>query len=963
MKRRVLVGALLAVAACLGALGASAALASGGWSGAPLVDPPSTLGLVSTVPTGYWVDVDESGTTTSGNLGGSGSLQATGQGNVNYGWAQECAPSSDGGPFSSDWSTCAALGRGYNSSGSPEQPGGFWFTGNQQCVNAGHSLSGSTFTWHVQLPETGHWHVDAYVPTWTSYGWGNQYILSSDNGQFQNYPFIQQAYHGQWVSLFGSYTFTANQDYTVQLTPTDGSDPYCHYQMADQMRWVYDGPLTAAPGNTSPPTISGRAEVGQTLTESHGSWTNSPTSYSYQWEDCDFSGSNCLPISGATSQSYTLAVGDVGSTIVVQETASNAGGSSGPASSAATAAVTPEPVGPPANTLPPTVIGTPQLGHTLSVLKGLWTETPTSLHYQWQECDPSGMACSSIPGAIASTYALSPSDLGHALRVIETASNARGSGPAVASKATAVIVEPQAPATPCPAAAVSTATAASLSVPTVTARQLKPALQTSRHGRSRRPARRGRRRRSAHTTLSRALGQMKTGGRRFEIALSLTPKVQSFFAQRCPEILRGTGVVNLRKHAARWTLQLPPSLGGTLQVVAVGRTTYLLYPGLSGASPKWIALRSARDYASFNSIPLLRDVVVLANPLRSLDLLASARRTGHGARASSAGGEAASVASPAEATSIASSAGTTPIASPARHDPRARSADTLKTSCDNGAQIANDAHAAPRRLTDTFDVGTTGQAAMLKSWAKNTISAKADDAGVCEVSVSVENADADGFDLKIDFSNPVPPVHIQSPAATLTRSWSVTYHYSQACYVGTWEAENIEPIPPLYVGPGTGGPNEFTEQRGGGPVTLDIALTGATLSTDEVFYGQFLKWVPFFGEPAQFVEGSKVTRAIQAGGGVGAFPTEGGVGKITIFPVGAATLGVTFESTGISGGGTRQGISYTLSGTYSCPGSLTLSGRPFGALVFRKTSNVPPPTILSKEVWQQEIEAQAKPGG
>lgn len=87
------------------------------------------------------------------------------------------------------------------------------------------------------------------------------------------------------------------------------------------------------------PAISGSALQGQTLTESHGSWTNSPTSYAYQWQDCDSSGNNCSNIIGATGQSYTLTSADVGHTIRVQETASNADGGSTPATSAQTAVV------------------------------------------------------------------------------------------------------------------------------------------------------------------------------------------------------------------------------------------------------------------------------------------------------------------------------------------------------------------------------------------------------------------------------------------------------------------------------------------------------------------------------------------------------------------------------------------------------------------------------------------------
>jgi len=95
------------------------------------------------------------------------------------------------------------------------------------------------------------------------------------------------------------------------------------------------------PANISPPSISPntRPTQGETLTESHGSWRNAPTSYSYRWEDCDTAGNNCSAIRGATSRTHTLVASDLGHTIRVLETASNAGGKSAPVSSPATAVV------------------------------------------------------------------------------------------------------------------------------------------------------------------------------------------------------------------------------------------------------------------------------------------------------------------------------------------------------------------------------------------------------------------------------------------------------------------------------------------------------------------------------------------------------------------------------------------------------------------------------------------------
>jgi hypothetical protein len=93
------------------------------------------------------------------------------------------------------------------------------------------------------------------------------------------------------------------------------------------------------PTNISPPTISGVVEQGATLSATPGTWTNAPTSRSDQWERCNASGTGCAAISGATAQTYTLAATDVGSTIRVQETATNVAGSGPPADSAQTVTV------------------------------------------------------------------------------------------------------------------------------------------------------------------------------------------------------------------------------------------------------------------------------------------------------------------------------------------------------------------------------------------------------------------------------------------------------------------------------------------------------------------------------------------------------------------------------------------------------------------------------------------------
>src|SRR5207245_3898487 len=64
--------------------------------------------------------------------------------------------------------------------------------------------------------------------------------------------------------------------------------------------------------NTAAPTISGTASVGNSLSAAGGSWTPAGTSSSYQWRQCDSSGSSCADIGGATGTSYTVVAGDQG---------------------------------------------------------------------------------------------------------------------------------------------------------------------------------------------------------------------------------------------------------------------------------------------------------------------------------------------------------------------------------------------------------------------------------------------------------------------------------------------------------------------------------------------------------------------------------------------------------------------------------------------------------------------------
>jgi hypothetical protein len=98
------------------------------------------------------------------------------------------------------------------------------------------------------------------------------------------------------------------------------------------------GGTGSAPTNTTIPAISGTTRVSSVLTSSQGSWNNSPTSYSYQWQRCDSSGANCVNISGGTSSTFTLTCTDYKKTLKVAVKATNSSGNA-TATSNATAAI------------------------------------------------------------------------------------------------------------------------------------------------------------------------------------------------------------------------------------------------------------------------------------------------------------------------------------------------------------------------------------------------------------------------------------------------------------------------------------------------------------------------------------------------------------------------------------------------------------------------------------------------
>lgn len=91
-------------------------------------------------------------------------------------------------------------------------------------------------------------------------------------------------------------------------------------------RTLYSFAAGSPPENSSRPTFSGVAAVGQELTGDNGIW-NMIADFTYQWQSCDSGGNNCSDISGANEINYTLQGTDTGNTVKLAVTASTVDGS------------------------------------------------------------------------------------------------------------------------------------------------------------------------------------------------------------------------------------------------------------------------------------------------------------------------------------------------------------------------------------------------------------------------------------------------------------------------------------------------------------------------------------------------------------------------------------------------------------------------------------------------------------
>ena len=239
---------------------------------------------------------------------------------------------------------------------------------------------------------------------------------------------------GKTIKVKVSFTDDANNSQTLTSAATPPVTPR-------------NSPATGAP------TISGTAQVGETLTADVSGVADADgltsVSYSYQWIANDASADT--DISGQTGSTYTLVSDDGGKTIKVRVGFTDDRGHEENLVSAATTAVQPRPNTP--ATGAPTIDGTAQVGETLTALTNGITDEDglddVSYSYQWVSND--GTTDRDIQDATDSTYTLTDDDAGKTIEVRVSFTDDADHEETLTSAATAAVAaKPNSPATGAP---------------------------------------------------------------------------------------------------------------------------------------------------------------------------------------------------------------------------------------------------------------------------------------------------------------------------------------------------------------------------------------------------------------------------------------------------------------------------------------------------------------------------------
>ncbi len=207
------------------------------------------------------------------------------------------------------------------------------------------------------------------------------------------------------------------------------------------------------PSNTSPPTVLGTANVGQTLIGGVGSWAGTRTiTTSRYWQICTSASSGtCRDVDGEEGTGFTLQARWFQRYLRLRVEAENDFPTPGPTKPTAYSGVI-GPIGGDPTDLPGynqqsaasiRVLpdgGVPKVGDTLQAYGWLFNPVARTTYFQWLRCDENGASCDPIRGADGQQYRTTTADAALRLRVRVSGSNEYGTTVLLDSGETSPIV-------------------------------------------------------------------------------------------------------------------------------------------------------------------------------------------------------------------------------------------------------------------------------------------------------------------------------------------------------------------------------------------------------------------------------------------------------------------------------------------------------------------------------------------
>lgn len=247
---------------------------------------------------------------------------------------------------------------------------------------------GSVAWWNANVPGAGSGGHVAYVEAVNS----PTDITVSESNWSGNFDWRRITTAANWPSGFIHLHDAATPPPAPAPTPTPTPKP---------TPTPVPTPTSTAPVNTGAPTISGTVAVGQTISATPGTWSQSGLTFAYQWY------ADGVALSAGTASSYDIGKSKLGMHLSVKVTATGPGGSTS-VTSAQTAPVIAGTIG---VTEPPQITGDARIGATVTAVPPVTTKELTATSVQWYaDGQP-------VPGAVTWSLKLDTAEVAHQLTV------------------------------------------------------------------------------------------------------------------------------------------------------------------------------------------------------------------------------------------------------------------------------------------------------------------------------------------------------------------------------------------------------------------------------------------------------------------------------------------------------------------------------------------------------------------